>query len=97
MVPFSRSKRKFRLTSTVLFYLSRNKVIQSKPRFERTCRDGGLRIEYRRSTGFEGSRLGGVTRVLSQIPWMREFFTSHVGKGHEGLNDVCEKMTLAQT
>jgi SAM-dependent methyltransferase len=47
-------------------------------RFERTCRDGGLRIEYRRSIGFESSPLGSVTRVLSQILWMREFFTSHV-------------------
>jgi SAM-dependent methyltransferase len=47
-------------------------------RFERTCRESSLRIEYRRSTGFEGSRFAGVTSMLSQIPWIREFFTSHV-------------------
>src|SRR5208337_2116724 len=47
-------------------------------RFERICRETGLRIEYRRSTGFEGSHLAGVTGMLSQTPWMREFFSSHV-------------------
>lgn len=46
-------------------------------RFESCCARVGLRIERRIVRGFGGSRLGRMTGLLTMIPWVREFFTSH--------------------
>jgi SAM-dependent methyltransferase len=47
-------------------------------RFERACKPAGLRIEQRRIAGFGGTRAARLTRVLTRVPGLREFFTAHV-------------------
>ena len=53
-----------------------NRLTISK--FERICRQVGLRIEERQTVGFGGSALSRLTRVFTRIPVLREFFTSCV-------------------
>lgn len=47
-------------------------------RFEKTCRRSGFLFERAQVVGFGGSRAARFTRVLTCLPWLREFFTSHV-------------------
>jgi hypothetical protein len=47
-------------------------------RFERECDAAGFRIARRRVTGFGGSRAAKLTRVLTGLPGLREFFSAHV-------------------
>ena len=46
-------------------------------RFEKICRQVGLSIERAQIVGFGGSRTARSTRVLTHVPGLREFFTSH--------------------
>ncbi len=47
-------------------------------RFEKTCRRAEWLFERAQIVGFGGSRAARCTRVLTRLPWLREFFTSHV-------------------
>ncbi len=47
-------------------------------RFQRVCKKAGIGIEYRKTAGFEATRLAGLTGMMSRIPLLREFFCSHV-------------------
>ncbi len=47
-------------------------------RFEEICRKVGLRIERREVVGFGGSSAARLTRGLTRLPWLREFFCSYV-------------------
>ena len=46
-------------------------------RFEKICRRVGLWFERAQIVGFGGSRTARSTRVLTHVPGLREFFTSH--------------------
>jgi len=46
--------------------------------FERVCSESGLLIEERKTSGFRGARLAGVTEVLAKIPHVQEYFCSQV-------------------
>jgi hypothetical protein len=45
-------------------------------RFEKLCRDYGLRVEKRVIGGFGGSFLARMTRAFLHVPYLREGFTS---------------------
>jgi hypothetical protein len=46
--------------------------------FERACRRVGLRIARREIAGFGGSAASRLTRVLTRVPGVREFFSAYV-------------------
>lgn len=46
--------------------------------FETVCRRAGLSIERREVVGFGGSRLARMTRLLTRLPVLNEFFCSRV-------------------
>jgi ubiquinone/menaquinone biosynthesis C-methylase UbiE len=47
-------------------------------KFETVCRRAGLSIERREVVGFGGSRLARMTRLLTRLPTVNEFFCSRV-------------------
>jgi len=46
--------------------------------FERVCKQSGLTIEWRKTSGIQAAHLAAVTGMLAQIPHVQEFFCSQV-------------------